>query len=952
MADEKILPRDLVENPEPPTQSLAILDDGTNVFATSIDDIVQRTGVVRSVRAGVGVEVDNTDPRNPIVSAPDSAGDMPADIYDPQGISNDAFNRANHTGTQPASTITGLQDIVDEAEAAKDAAVTASEAAGVDHWEDTYADAEAALSGYAEGDVIGVFADETKGGATVWYRVESGALVEKLQRSDYAVAFEAFGAKGDGSTSDADAIEAAFNSEVPISGKVGSVYLIDRLIMITDKMVNLADRSGWKFKFSGVDAQIVLNYSYSDIQAVVAVDNTTSINMNDGTGATATPTAKLTVADGTAYSAGDVVKVVADDLIEGTDPSATHRIGEHAVVFSVDGDDVYLDRRLSGNGGVYSTNVRIAKASPASCRLGHIAIDGNRSAHPTRSKSHIRVSGCADLEIGHISGRDTQGPVAYILSCFSPRIGSAHAEDGKTVAAEGAFGHCLLFGACTDINVGEVSGRNMRHLIDTSGSASATDDEVVKYGEVIGGSVGRVFGVGMQAPPASTHSDAQGIRFGSVVSLSPIHGPNGYFGAVGLRGKNHHVEYAECENGDGVRCFSDYGSVANSYGHSIGDIVVRADGRHDQARGVMVQGSASGVVAGVSVRSITFIGEENISPIVRADHGSVFVERVANFGNNAATSTILCDINAGGSVEIREWIGRDAGKFTLIDIGDATGVAIIDRVALTADAAWGYLANLNNNDAYLRCGTLVADNEGVASDLIQNRGTSADIVADWTITSNSFNSRIRHSTVTINSAAGFDIAFGDSGAHETIVNLTVTAAGGWVDDIGNGHFFGQRLVISNKFDNIYAVALKNNASGVRLGSDVVLSPGESVTLFWDDADWRLTMAGKTIPDTMNLELDSATPFAANIGARAQPLVYVNVLPSVAGAIVNSISSGAFVGQEIILQNKYEPSDVYTNSFDLVDNAAGKVRTGANNITIASGASVRLIWDGFHWRVSA
>lgn len=114
MADEKILPRDLVENPEPPTQSLAILDDGTNVFATSIEDIGNRIGAVRSVQAGLGISVDNTDPLNPVVTATEGGGDMFEAIYDPQGISNDAFARENHTGFQAISTITGLQEALDE----------------------------------------------------------------------------------------------------------------------------------------------------------------------------------------------------------------------------------------------------------------------------------------------------------------------------------------------------------------------------------------------------------------------------------------------------------------------------------------------------------------------------------------------------------------------------------------------------------------------------------------------------------------------------------------------------------------------------------------------------------------------------------------------------------------------------------------------------------------------
>lgn len=39
------------------------------------------------------------------------AGDMTKAVYDPQGIEADAFDRANQTGTQPASTVTGLATV-------------------------------------------------------------------------------------------------------------------------------------------------------------------------------------------------------------------------------------------------------------------------------------------------------------------------------------------------------------------------------------------------------------------------------------------------------------------------------------------------------------------------------------------------------------------------------------------------------------------------------------------------------------------------------------------------------------------------------------------------------------------------------------------------------------------------------------------------------------------------
>lgn len=40
------------------------------------------------------------------------SGDMLASVYDPQNIADDAFDRANHTGVQPTSSISGLDELI------------------------------------------------------------------------------------------------------------------------------------------------------------------------------------------------------------------------------------------------------------------------------------------------------------------------------------------------------------------------------------------------------------------------------------------------------------------------------------------------------------------------------------------------------------------------------------------------------------------------------------------------------------------------------------------------------------------------------------------------------------------------------------------------------------------------------------------------------------------------
>lgn len=62
-------------------------------------------------------KVDGTNYNVTWVDAAIGAGDMAAATYDPQSIAGDAFARANHTGAQAISTVTGLQTALDAKQA-------------------------------------------------------------------------------------------------------------------------------------------------------------------------------------------------------------------------------------------------------------------------------------------------------------------------------------------------------------------------------------------------------------------------------------------------------------------------------------------------------------------------------------------------------------------------------------------------------------------------------------------------------------------------------------------------------------------------------------------------------------------------------------------------------------------------------------------------------------------
>lgn len=390
----------------------------------------------------------------------------------------------------------------------------------------------------------------------------------------------------------------------------------------------------------------------------------------------------------------------------------------------------------------------------------------------------------------------------------------------------------------------------MRHLFDTGAQSCVADDEISRYGGTFGGVVGHIFGEGMQAPPLSTHSDSEGIRFASSVSLSPIHGPNGYFGAVGFRGRNHDVGRVECEGGDGVRAFTDHASDSNSTGHTVGDVVLRSNGEHNQQRAVYVLGQSGGNVGTISVRSITWkaTNDDNTAPIIRAKYGKVLVDEIISQGSCETTTTPLTYADTDGEIEVLKWTGRDMGIFQGADIlTDTSSVIIRESDFETETTPWGSFADLNSNDGTFLLEDARVNQRGTETDLVLNKGAGADVKVNWRIDGETGDrNNFRLPTLTISAATNYSVDTGDAYGQDLLLNVLTTFAGGGINSFTDGQYLGQRIMVVNKYDpsnsGTQSFDLIDNASGnIRTGAtDLTVLAGRGVILYWDGFDWRLT----------------------------------------------------------------------------------------------------------------
>lgn len=291
-------------------------------------------------------------------------------------------------------------------------------------------------------------------------------------------------------------------------------------------------------------------------------------------GVAATDTHTLTVGTPVTWTAGDVVKVVSDDVIPEARPASAglaSRLGEFATVREVTngGLTVVLGSKLRET---YTTNVRVALISSAFADLRGLTFDTDSPfgvyTNAMVSFSRLRAPRVTDVKILRAPSQGIIFRSCYGYRVHGVSIGFARNNPDGTPAQ---FGYGILDNSSAFGKVASSHFGYVRHAWtdDTSRIAAATSD-LTNYGRSYNANVDQCSAQGTALAAWDTHHAGEGHTFTNCV-VTDSHSAYGFQ----LRGKNHRVIAPKVRNCRGGVVVAEEAAGGLTYGMVVENPDVR-----------------------------------------------------------------------------------------------------------------------------------------------------------------------------------------------------------------------------------------------------------------------------------------------------------------------------------------------------------------------------------------
>lgn len=379
----------------------------------------------------------------------------------------------------------------------------------------------------------------------------------------------AYGATGDGVTNDAPFIQAAIDA-TPDGGTTivepGTYVIATGPLLISGKSITLDLTDAIIQQKNDEEA---VSFQGTLETALTASSITVVTTSGDET---PRPAVQVTLSAPVTWQRGDVVKLVADDVLPGsrTDgqaipPADRNRVGQFLTVQAMNGPGTVAT--LMGTlRDPFTINPRIARLLPIT---GHL-VGGDFQVHPDFVASNFNSGVIQMLNLQNPSIRGTKISRAGsqgigMGSCYGYNI------DGVTVNySRNTPGTALGYGINDGVSeFGKVTGCHFiqtRHAWTTGANAIPPADLLSRYGRTYGTIISACTSQGSQHAAFDTHIDADNVTYTGCFATDTIF-------AYNLRGRNHNVFGCSARNVDFGVNMSDE-ALGFSYGHTVDGLII------------------------------------------------------------------------------------------------------------------------------------------------------------------------------------------------------------------------------------------------------------------------------------------------------------------------------------------------------------------------------------------
>lgn len=386
-----------------------------------------------------------------------------------------------------------------------------------------------------------------------------GKVSEALPSAMSTVSAAAYGITGNGISDDLKALQAAADDtkdgqrlHIP-----PGIYRVSKPISISNKSI-IVDAYGARIIANGNHGVLNISGSYGTVHSVTGLVKTSVPN-----GETTTWATEVTLDLNPVLTRGDVVKIISDDIVVGARPGTNgleSRIGEFAIVDSVDGKKVYLMGNLRED---YRTNIRLVKVENQTASVRGLKVSAALATATTGLIGLIRLIGPSveDVTVERSGGIGIAFSGCYGYSSRNTSIVNAVNNPGL-----GQYGYGIADSSSCHGRIWGLLARHVRHGYTDDTPRIAVGSNPDSYGRSYGNKIMDSVVEGATVTGWDTHHASENIQF---INCDAI---NCYAGFA-LRGRRHKIRNGYVFGGKNALNVFTEAAGCESWGHRV-DVLV------------------------------------------------------------------------------------------------------------------------------------------------------------------------------------------------------------------------------------------------------------------------------------------------------------------------------------------------------------------------------------------